>query len=259
MNLCTKIILVSISLLNLHADLPLDKYSAFYLTSPGKNIMNPTTYTDGIHRFLKAEEAFILNAMPNYDILLEIGCARAERAEVIARLGRGFYGIDINHDYLMHASKSFIENGISECATVSLFSVNNLNASTFPINRNKKTLIFFPFNLLGNLQDFHLILENMIDIGQDFCFSTYKLTDQTKKSRLNYYENCGCQQVRYSRTSIGDLFDSVDGLHSAAFSVSYIIDILVNTLESRGKTAIVTISDLEHLGHLIYIKRIKSY
>ena len=233
-----------------------DPYSAFYLTPSGKMIMDSSTYTEEIHRFLQCEEAFILGIIPEYDALLEIGCARAERAEIIAKMDRYFYGIDINQEHIDNAQVFLRTKKIEKQATVSVFSANDLTKATFPLPPDKKTLILFPFNLLGNLQDFHLILANMIDIGQDFCFSTYKITKKVSKSRELYYSNCGCQNIRYSKTLIGDLFDSEDGLHSAAFKVSYIIDILTHLLEKKKLTATITVSDMGQLGYLIYIKRI---
>jgi SAM-dependent methyltransferase len=254
-----KLPLLLLLTISLFGELKLDKYSSFYLTKSGKMIMDPITYTEGIKQFLRCEDQYIFSVLADYDILFEIGCARAERAERVAQCGYNFYGIDINQEYIDYARDCFRWKNLDSHATATLFSANDLTPATFPISPYKRALIVFPFNLLGNLQDFHIVLENMLDIGQDFCFSTYKFTDQVRKSRMHYYKSCGCQQIRYSTTPIGDLFDSEDGLHSAAFRVGYIVDIIIGLLENKGKTATVTVTDLDHVGYIVHIKHIRTF
>ena len=152
---------------------------------------------------------------------LKSGAALLNALVDVAKLGHYFYGIDINPRHIAEANSLFMEKNIQEKASVCTFSINDITTDNFPC-AGKKALVFFPFNLLGNLDDFHLVLEGMIDIGQDFCFSTYKINDAVKNVRADYYKNCGCEQIRYSTTPVGDLFSSKDGLHSAAFKIGYI-------------------------------------
>ncbi len=151
----------------------------------------------------------------------------------------------------------FLEKKIQKKAQASQFSVNDLTVENFPV-KAKKSLIVFPFNLLGNLSDFHIVLSNIMDIGQDFCFSVYKINDDVKKSRLEYYSKCGCQQIRYTTTPVGDLFDSVDGLHSSAFKVSYLVEMLHGLLEQKNKKATIVIRDMDSIGYLVYIRDIAA-
>jgi hypothetical protein len=235
-----------------------DSAEQFYHTPIGEKIMDPTTHSVGIRSFLKEEHRFVMQLLSNYDCLFEIGCSASERALVVAAMGCKFYGIDINHMYISKSRQHFQEWDIEKVADVRVFSANSLNIRNLPFEIRKKTLILFPFNLMGNLVDFHIVLENMVEIGSDFCFSTYKIQKYVQESREQYYRSCGCQQLRYTTTPIGDLFDSGEGLHSAAFRLGYLMELLSNLLEKNQKKAEIRIIDLAGLGHMIYVKDILS-
>jgi len=236
-----------------------DSFAHFYQTKSGEMIMNPDNFNDSIKTFLLQENQFIIKHLLNkYEYLFEIGCGPSDRAADVVRFGSHFYGIDINKKYVDISNKSFKNLGIENKAFAEVFSAMELRKDNFPIPLNKKTLILFPFNLLGNLDDFHLVLDSIIDIGQDFCFSTYKFNDITIKARDNYYTNCGCKQVRYSTTPIGDLFDSKDGLHSAAFKIGYIVELLNGIFEAKRKTAVIEVEDLGGIGFMIYVHNIQN-
>lgn len=242
------------SMLSFHSDAMDEKPKAlFYHTPSGEMIMNPKTYNDGIKTLLTEENKFIVRQMLNrYDNLFEIGCGTCDRAVDITKLGGKFYGIDINPRFIEESNFLIKEKKIEEKASASNFSVNEITRENFPLFHGK-TLIFFPFNLLGNLDDFHLVLETMIEIGQDFCFSTYRINDSVKTVRQNYYDNCGCQKLRYSTTPVGDLFSSSDGLHSAAFKIGYITDLIDSILEKHSKKASVSIDDLANIALMVHV------
>lgn len=230
----------------------------FYHTKSGEMIMNPTTYSEGIKKFLEKEHEFILNHIKKYDVFFEIGCGPGHRAsEVVKQCD--FFGIDINPNYIQLAKQSFVANNIHERARTELISANSLNPNSFPIDKEKHVLIYYPFNLLGNITDFEEVLENMIDIGSDFCFSTYKINEEARESRKSYYTNCGCQQLQYTTNPIGDLFRSKDGLHSAAFRIGYMIELINMILNEKKKTCSITISDLTEIGYVIYVTDIGDW
>lgn len=231
--------------------------TTFYKTQTGEKIMDPHCYTNGILKFLEDENQLILNLVDQYDYLFEIGCGPSFRAKEVVKKGCRFYGIDINKNFIKSSQDSFVKAQIEKMAYAEEFCANDLTVNNFPIQNKKKTLILFPFNLLGNLADFHIVLENMIDIGEDFCFSIYKINEEARKSRLKYYTNCGCQQIRYTSTPVGDLFNSKDGLHSASFKVSFIIDLLDAFFENKGKKATIAIQNIGKIGYFIYVKDIR--
>lgn len=234
-------------------------FAQFYHTKSGEMIMNPETFTEGIKAFLAEEDLFVLNLVINrYDYLFEIGCGLSERALDVTRFGKQFYGVDINPNFVNKSSLLFANKNIKERAQVQCFSVLDLNVDTFMLPKEKKSLIFFPFNIMGNLDDFHLVLENMVNIKQDFCFSTYKMNDNARVFRNGYYTNCGCQKLRYSTTPIGNLFDSQDGLHSASFKISYIVELLDTILVSYNKKAKIQINDLADVAFMIYVHDIED-
>lgn len=232
----------------------------FYITSAGEKIMDPSSFTEEIEKMLLEENQFVLTQMilGKYDVLYEVGCADSSRANDVVKLGVDFFGIDINPCYVEKSNRLFEEKKIQMKAQTSLFSANNLNSSTYQIANYRKALIVYPFNLLGNLDDFHLILINMINIGQDFCFSTYKINPIAWQARNRYYSKCGCEGIRYSTTPIGDLFDSEDGLHSAAFKVGYLTDLIFHLLETKNKRAKVLIKDLASIGSIIFVGDIQE-
>lgn len=242
------------SLLSIYSGAMEDKPKAlFYHTPSGEMIMNPKSYNDGIKTLLNEENKFIVRQMVNnYDVLFEVGCGTSIRAVDITKLGGKFYGIDINPRFIEESNHLIKRKKLEEKAYATNFSVNELTKENFP-ELNGKILIFFPFNLLGNLDDFHLVLETMIEIGQDFCFSTYRINDSVKAVRQNYYDNCGCQKIRYSRTPVGDLFSSNDGLHSAAFKIGYITDLIDSILEKHSKKASVSINDLANIALMVHV------
>lgn len=233
-------------------------FASFYHTKNGEMIMNPETFTEGITKQLTEEHRFIMSCMiGSYDYLLEVGCGPSERAKDVVRIGKSFLGIDINPKFVDIANKTFLEQKLSQ-AQAEVFSALRLNKSNYMLPLDKKALIYFPFNLMGNLDDFHLVLGNMIEIGQDFCFSTYKMNEPARVARLGYYSNCGCQNIRFSGTPIGNLFDSQDGLHSAAFKIGYIVDLINDLLASKEKQANISIIDLANIAYMIYVHDIRN-
>ncbi len=111
---------------------------------------------------------------------------------------------------------------------------------------------------MGNISDFHLIVANLVEIGEDFCFTTYKINKTAESNRKIYYLNCGCDQVGYSMTPIGDLYTSISGLHSAAFKISYLFELLEITLQAKSKKARIFVQDLSDMGYIIYVKGISN-
>lgn len=229
--------------------------SAFYLTKNGEMIMNPNTYTDDIKKMLQKENEFIMRVLPRYKSLLEIGCGPSSRAQEVVQKDCKYFGIDINSNHIKQSLMMFEFLGIKEMASAKVFSAYDLNNENIPFALDPKTLIYFPFNLMGNLDDFHIIIENLIEMGNDFCFSTYKINQKTMNSRHKYYANCGCNRIRYTKTPVGDLFDSQDGLYSAAFKISYLIEMIENILDQNEIHATVAIHDTD-IGNIIYIYNI---
>jgi SAM-dependent methyltransferase len=229
----------------------------FYHTKNGEMIMNPRTYSEGIRQFLRKEHAFILEQIGDYDVFFEVGCGTAKRAIAVTEKGCQFFGIDINPNYITTSNKFFSKKKIDKAET-QLISINDLDSTNFPISKESKTLIYFPFNLLGNLQDFEIVLANMANIGHDFCFSTYRINDTAQAARLRYYQNCGCQEIQYTENPIGDLYRSKDGLHSAAFRMGHMIEMLDMILHDQRKEAVISIHDLTEIGFVISVKNIKD-
>ena len=230
----------------------------FYLSPIGEKILDPTTYTREIRELLAEEERLLISLLPEYDALLEVGCGSAERAERVVYLGRQFYGIEINPHYVELGRALFREKQIDDRATIDLFSAHKLNRSTFPLDLSKRSLIFFPFNLMGNLDDFHLVLLNLFDLEQDFCFTTYKVTSQAEKTRAVYYTQCGCADLVQSATPLGTLFTAEGGFHSAAFRVGYLFDLLEFLLQTKQKKAKISVFDIHDIGYLVYVRNIGS-
>ena len=250
---CSFLILVSMMFSLLCDAVEENSKALFYHTPSGEMIMNPASYNEGIKSLLNEENRFVLQQMLNkYDTLFEVGCGISKRAVDVSKLGRKFYGIDINPRYVEESNSVIKKKNFQSKACAYVFSINDITRDNFPVLQGK-TLIFFPFNLLGNLDDFHLILETMIELGQDFCFSTYRINESVKNVRHNYYSNCGCQKLRYSTTPIGDLFSSSDGLHSAAFKIGYITELVDSVLEKHSKRALINIYDLAGISYMIHV------
>ena len=234
----------------------------FYHTKTGEEIMNPHTYPKSITDFLNEEHLFILEQIKEYNIFFEIGCATAERALHIVRANCNFYGIDINPDFIARSHFFFLDHGLARRAKSELFSVNNLTVKSWPsslrVGKKEKVLIYFPFNLIGNLTDLSRIFGNIIEIGYDFAFSTYRINEFVYQERLRYYRNCGCNNLYYTRTKNGDLFTSSDGLYSAAFDEMEIRNTLFSILKEKQKTASITTHDLTGIGYAIFIRNVES-
>ena len=232
--------------------------NTFYLSPSGEKILDPSTYTSEIRGLLAEEDRFIMNLLQNYDVLFEVGCGSCARAIRVTDLGREFYGIDINPHHIENAKTLFQQHQLQHAATADILSVTQITTTSFPIASTKRPLIFFPFNLMGNLDDFHLVLLNLLNLEKDFCFTTYKITPLAEATRQTYYLRCGCEQLSHSATPIGDPFSSRDGFHSAAFKIGYLLDLLEFLLHSKQKTAKLFVHDIHEIGYLIHVQSIRS-
>lgn len=238
---------------SVHADISSE---SFYQTPSGEMIMDSSTYSKGIIEFLEMEQNFIKKSIEHYDIFFEIGCGTSQRAIEFKNTRCNFFGIDINPRFIQLSSHFFTQHKLHEKAQTKEFSVKELNSSNFPVSHDKKTLIYFPFNLLGNLENFEDILKNMVELGKDFCFSSYKITEGAYIARREYYLNCGCENLKYEKTANGDVFSSSDGLRSVAFHEGYIKTLVEKIVCDSKRRASIHVHEFANLGYVLEVKGI---
>lgn len=183
------------------------------------NIMNHHMYTEVIKNYLELQTQYLIEICDsqNYEVIVEIGCAKGTNSLLFKQKRVKYFGVDINLSHIHEAKLLAMENNV-ENAKFMHVSINKIGSSV-PCG-DRKVLVFLPFNLFGNLKENEILqlIELIKNHGWDLLIFSYQKNLLIKAERLEYYKNCGFV-VKYFEDEDESVFYSEDGFMSKVYGV----------------------------------------
>lgn len=214
------------------------------------NIMDNSNYTEEIKQLLLLENKFILKLMDskNYKRIIEIGCGFGENAFDFAMHYSEieYIGLDVNHQYISKANLMAEIRGHKNLYFNKL-AANEIENILSKLNdfKEKKTLIYFPFNIFGNISKIFETITKIYEYECDFVIFTYQHNEKANQERQIYYTNCGFK-LEFKENQLFSCFFSCDGFFSKVYKKKFMDEILKNESKSYKRIE-------ECLGNIGYI------
>jgi hypothetical protein len=197
----------------------------FYGSGKGDSLIDPLNYPEEILEYLKTEEELIQELIGQYERLVEIGCMEGRYLDWCVGRGIKYLGIDVVPRYIETGRRKLLDLGlfppdyqmeISPAEEVD--QVLEQKVINYP---HEKSLLFFPFNSFGNMENPIAVLESLKRTRQSFLICSYQTTQQANGVRLVYYTNCGFKKIRCFVNEKGIRFASDEGLNPIAYFPDY--------------------------------------
>ncbi|MBX9690490.1 MAG: class I SAM-dependent methyltransferase [Candidatus Obscuribacterales bacterium] len=226
----------------------------FYGERKGWRMFDAKSLTPEIKRYLNAESEFLARAMQNgYGTLIEVGCGYGRYMEWALSRNFGYLGLDIVPWLVdmgqLRAKQAQLKFPNSRAAVI-LHAAEDLDKILKNLSADhplQNSLVFFPFNCLGNVAHFDMVLDALKNAELDVLVSTFKTDASATKIRKDYYKNCGYEKLNSRILKQGLLIVSEEGFHAMAYHE----DILINAFKKRGFEAKELMS-ADNLGCLAF-------
>jgi hypothetical protein len=202
----------------------LHEIGQFYGERKGWKMFDSRSLTPEIRSYLNNETEFLGGIMArNYDTLVEVGCGYGRYLEWALNRSYSYVGIDIV-PWLVDLGQLRIEaarrkHAGADCKIL-LHPAEEIASLVRDLSlrlRDKKPLIFFPFNCLGNVSSFEAVLDSIQEAALPVVVSTFKTDALSTKIRKDYYRNCGFEQLNSRIMRQGLLMVSAEGFHAMAY------------------------------------------
>lgn len=195
----------------------------FYESGCGDYLIDFSFFPEEVKDFLLKEELLLSPIEDSFRLLIEVGCMHGRYLGWAVERGKSYIGIDVVHRFIeegrrriaemqLPVSYQFVEGAAEDIPT--LIPVRRL--------RNKKCLLFFPFNSFGNMEDAEPVIAAVKASGLSFLISSYQTTATANACREEYYRRCGYRNIRRTVNDKGVCFYSDDGLRTVAYHPAYI-------------------------------------
>lgn len=204
---------------------------SFYGSGLGDRLIDESLFPNEIKDFLKDEEKLFSQINSSFDTLVEVGCMNGRYLEWAMKRKLWYVGIDVIPSYIdegiirakaidYSAESRFILGGAEELHVL-------LNWKALGINQ-AKTLLFFPFNSIGNMHDCVPVIRSLKKSETPFIISTYVTTTDANLCRQKYYDSCKYCGLHMNNDERGVTFISDDGLNTIAYHPEFIIKVFEN-------------------------------
>ncbi len=198
----------------------------FYEEGHGNPLINPLFFPPGVEGFLKKEELILLSIRDSFNLLIEIGCMHGRYLNWAVAEKKTYIGIDIVSRFISEGRQKILELGLSstdyqfiEAKAEDIAELIQLGK----INTKKVcSLLFFPFNSFGNMEDAAPVISVLKLSRLSFLISSYQTTEKANTCRKEYYSRCGYKGIRREINEKGVYFYSADGLRSVAYHPEHI-------------------------------------
>ncbi|RMZ96740.1 conserved domain [Brachionus plicatilis] len=224
---------------NLFLSLPLIDQARIQLKEEWINIMDNSNYTEDIKQMLLLENKFILKLIDSkkYKRIIEIGCGFGENAFDFAMHYSEieYIGMDVNHQYISKA-KLMAEFKDIKNLHFNKLAANEIEKIFSKLNdlKEKKTLIYFPFNILGNITNINETILKIYEYECDFIIFTYQQNEKANQERQIYYTNCGFK-LEFKENLFFSCFSSSNGFVSKVYKKIFMDELLKDETKSYNK------------------------
>jgi len=200
-----------------------------YFVEEGNKLLNINNFPLEITNYLYSERTLIGQIINDYDLIVEIGCFDATYLPLVYEKRKKYLGIDIFKKNIEEANRraqfKYIPSEYYELLELNaeeLFGIEEKSV-LFNSNINKKKLIIFPFNVIGNIKKIDSLISSVRNLSADILVSTFQTNDYANYWRQKYYEKC-CANILMHIEEDGVRFTSLGGLNSIAYNLNWFIE-----------------------------------
>jgi hypothetical protein len=208
--------------------------SGFYSSGNGDRLVDPTRYPDEITDFLREEEKLLTSMASQFEMLIEVGCMDGRHLGWAIAQQKNYLGIDIVERYIQQGRQKIAQLGLPpQQFRMEIYDASKLHETPYQEGwpqDNPSALALFPFNSFGNMDDPTGVISSLSTAKIPFLISSYLTDEDTNKIRLQYYKNCGYENMECKTDEMGVRYLSNDGLDT----IAYYRDYLIRTFEEHG-------------------------
>mgnify|MGYP001466761920 CR=1 FL=1 len=200
----------------------------FYGSNLGDRLIDETLFPIEVKLFLEAEKKLLEKIIKPFNTLIEVGCMYGRYLQWANDNVQNYIGIDIIKSYVKIGQKNskIHSNKLSNCFFI-LGNAENLdtilNWKKLNLDPNK-TLIFFPFNSFGNMQNYLSVIQSLKKTATSFFISSYTTNKAATLSRQKYYQACNYSNLKEEKNEEGVVFSSTDGLRTMAYHQKFLVE-----------------------------------
>lgn len=197
----------------------------FYGSGLGDRLIDEPNLPTAIRLFLVEERRFLERVAGTAEALIEVGCMHGRHLDWCVRRRIRYVGIDVIPRYIELGQRTVrLAHLDADAYRFVLGEAEELDRLVGrESSREKETsLIFFPFNSFGNVDNPVLVAKSLAVVGCPFFVSTYLTTENANRERARYYQSCQYNSIRSEVTEHGIRFVSLDGLNSMAYHPEYL-------------------------------------
>lgn len=203
----------------------------FYQSTAGDNILNPSSYPLEVTRYLNAEQSLLEIIIHKYQMLVEVGCSDGRHLDIAYKKNKHYIGIDIIPNKILAGRQKIRRLNFDEKRCKFLCRSAEEISDAIEDSKNEgfefsKALIFFPFNVLGNMNinSFDKVISDIRKLNMDVYFSLFETDHFSTKVREEYYQNCGCEDLEKLPDFSGVRFISREGLNSISYHSRWFLE-----------------------------------
>lgn len=226
-----------------------------YGHSHGWKMFDSRYLTDAVQSHL-AKEVGSLNALltlfPHYRRFVEVGCGYGRLLEWSIEKGLSYGGLELV-PWMVHFGQVRIRRLLTQYpwaeASIHCLGAEAVETLFLPAGTRMPTVLFFPFNCLGNVIDVGGVLASVARTSCNVIVSTFNTRPDTTAIRLEYYTHCGFSMLESDLRDEGTLIRSREGLHTFAYSDEYYRNVF-----DRFGFSLETVLGAGKHGHLLYFR-----
>lgn len=178
----------------------------------GDSLLTPESFNYNIRNYLLEESNILQQALHRYHNVLELGCSDGRHTRTVVDAGKQYTGIDNVSRYIIEAQHTY---GKYNTAT---FHCDDISNFTEYLPASGKTLLIFPFNIIGNLPDAVDIIRQSLQQSNGVLIFTYRTDFHTQSVRADYYMSAGFEDITCITNKEGVRFTDKQGLNTIAYS-----------------------------------------
>ena len=217
-----------------------------YESGDGDTLIDDSLYSAEVKEYLFMERLEISKKLKSYNTLVEIGCMVTRHLDQAIENNKNYIGVDIVQRYIDEANlkNSKIKGWGSKynaiCYNALMLEEGFKTITVLKELEKTKTLLLFPFNSFGNIDDCDKMLQVLNRLGIDFMINSYKTDIKTNVFRMNYYKRNSMTNLELLENENGVTIWSDENLNSKCFNEKYYKDrcnnISFNNFGDYGKS-----------------------
>jgi hypothetical protein len=199
---------------------------SFFESDDADRLMDSSYYPSEILEFLQHEQR-VLDALDDqFDLLIEVGCMDGRYLDWAIDHHKRYLGIDLILRHILVGQQIIHERKLPPDQYSFLLGdaeeIDELLTPERIQSAQECCLILFPFNIFGAVPDCEKVLTGLYRSQIPFVISSYQTDAFTTACRYEYYQRCGCKDIRVVNDEKGIRFCTTDGFQTIAYYPDYL-------------------------------------